>query len=242
MQKMLIVDTSEQWRELLERAARCDYYVRTCCDGMKALEIMDVFEPDVLVMDLMLSGTDGLSVLKALENRPVRPRTIITGRYFSNFITSSLEHYRVDHVILKPCTIQSILDRVAEVLAVECEEPVLEQDPYDYVTALLVALGAPTSQQGFRFLRSGILLLMQDPTQQLTKELYPAIAREHNTSAANVEKGLRTTVTRAWLNRRDDIWHCYFPMTSAGQVPKPTAGQFLQRLADATISIKRKMA
>ncbi len=242
MQKVLIADASEQWRELLERAVRCEYHVRTCGDGMRALEIMDVFQPDVLVMDLMLSGTDGLSVLKALDNRPIRPRIIITGRYFSHFITSSLERYRVDHVILKPCTIQSIVERMTDVLTIDCEEPVRNQDPYEYVTALLVALGAPASQQGFRFLRSGILLLMQDPTQQLTKELYPAIAREHNTSAVNVEKGLRTTVTRAWLNRRDDVWRCYFPVTAAGQVPKPTAGQFLQRLADAAISIKRKMA
>ncbi len=242
MRKVLIVDASEQWRELLEHALEGEYQVCTCCDGLRAVELLEAFQPDVLVMDLMLSGTDGLSVLKTMEQSPDRPRTIVTGRYFSNFVTASLERYQVDHAVLKPCTVQSITDRVDEVLAIDLEELAKDQDPYDCVTALLVSLGAPTSQQGFRFLRSGILLLLENPNQQLTKELYPAIAREHNTSGTNVEKALRTTVTSAWLNRREDVWRHYFPMTSTGQIPKPTAGQFLQRLTDAAICLQKKWA
>lgn len=242
MRKVLIADASEQWRELLERAMQGQYRVRSCPDGLRTRELLEEFRPDVLVMDLMLSGTDGLSVLKALEDLPERPRIIVTGRYFSNFITTSLERYQVDFVILKPCTTQSILDRVADVLEAESAEPVTPQDPYDYITAMLVSLGAPTSQQGFRFLRSGILLLMQDPSQQLTKNLYPAIATEHNTNPTNVEKGLRTTVTTAWSRRRDEVWRHYFPLTPSGQIPKPTAGQFLARLTDIVLSAQRKRA
>ena len=242
MRKVLIADASEQWRELLERALGEGYHVRTSPDGLRTLALAEEFEPDVLVMDLMLSGTDGLSVLKALEGRPNRPRIIVTGRYFSNFITNALERYQVDDMILKPCAVQTITDRVAEVLELEEDEGVQSQDPYDYITALLVNLGAPTSQQGFRFLRTGILLLMEDPGQQLTKSLYPAIAAQYGTSNINVEKGLRTTVTTAWLGRRDNVWRAYFPPAPNGQIPKPTAGQFMSRLTDAVLSVNRKRA
>ena len=242
MRKILIADASEQWRELLDRAMGEMYHVRTSPDGLRTLEAVEEFEPDVLVMDLMLSGTDGLSILKALDGRPTRPRVIITGRYFSNFITNALERYQVDDLILKPCSVQSVAERVEEVLAQEDAEPVKLQDPYDFITALLVSLGAPTSQQGFRFLRTGILLLMKDPGQQLTKSLYPAIAEEYGTNLNNVEKGLRTTVTTAWLKRRDNVWRNYFPPSPSGQIPKPTAGQFLCRLTDAVLSVNRKRA
>ena len=77
MWKVLIADASEQWREALETAMGQDYYVRTSPDGPRTLELAEQFEPDVLIMDLMLSGTDGLSVLKALEQRTPRPRIII---------------------------------------------------------------------------------------------------------------------------------------------------------------------
>ena len=145
MQKILIADASEQWRELLEKAMADAYLVRTSPDGTKTMQSIEEFEPDVLVMDLMLAGNDGLSILKALEGSPTRPRVIVTGRYFSNFITNALERYQVDDLILKPCAVQSITERVAEVLAQVEGEPVRLPDPEDHITALLVRLGAPTS-------------------------------------------------------------------------------------------------
>ena len=242
MRKILIADASEQWRELLEHAMDGQYLVRTSPDGPRTLQLAAEFEPDMLVMDLMLAGIDGLGVLKALEGSPTRPRVIVTGRYFSNFITNALERYQVDDLILKPCAVRTITERVEEVLAQVEEAPVRFLDPEDYITGLLVDLGAPTSQQGFRFLRTGILLMMADPGQQLTKSLYPAIADVYGTSHQNVEKGLRTTVRTAWLKRRDSVWRGYFPPAPGGQIPKPTAGQFLRRLTDEVLSVSRKRA
>ncbi len=242
MRKVLIADTSEHWRELLEQALGQDYLVRSCSDGQQALELAEQLRPDVLVMDLLLTGTDGLSVIRSLRERSDGPRIIVTGRYFSNFITTALERYQVDSLLLKPCTIQCIAEHVADVLSQGQEDQPVLQDPYDHITALLVRLGAPTSQQGFRFLRRGILLLMEDPGQQLTKSLYPALAEEFSTSPSNVEKALRTTVTTAWTRRRDEVWRVYFPQAPGGLIPKPTAGQFLVRLADAVRSTLRKQA
>lgn len=242
MHKVLIADASGQWRELLEKAMEPDYLVRSCADGEQALELARELRPDVLVIDLLLAEVDGLTILKRLQEQGIRPRTIVTGRYFSNFITAALERYQVDDLVMKPCTVAGITDRVAQVLAQEETAPVLEQDPYDAITAVLVELGAPTSQQGFRFLRSGVIRMMADPSQQLTKSLYPAIAAEFGTSKENVEKGLRTTVTTAWTKRRDSVWRTYFPPAPNGQIPKPTAGQFLARLTDVMYSARRRRA
>lgn len=242
MGKVLIADASQQWREILARALSGEYQVRACPDGLRALELVEQFEPDVLVMDLMLAGTDGLSVLKAIADRRPRPRVIITGRYFSNYIMSALDRYQVEFVAVKPCSVSCITDQVAELMTRVNSEPVTVQDPFDYITALLVSLGARTSQQGFRFLRTGILLLMEDPSQQLTKSLYPAIGKEHNTTGTNVEKAIRTTIYTAWLHRREEVWRQYFPLAPNGQIPKPTSGQFLARMVDTVRSALRHRA
>ncbi len=242
MRKVLIADASEDWRELLEKHLGEEYQVRSCSDGLQVLELMDGFGPDVLVLDLMLSGTDGLNVIKALHVRPDHPQIVVTGRYFSNFVNAALERYQVDSIMLKPCTIQSVVERVREMLAEDAEAVPVCQDSYDYITGLLVNLGAPTSQQGFRLLRRGIQSLMDNPNQQLTKNLYPDLATEFSTSPTNVEKALRTTVTAAWSKRRDEIWRLYFPPAPTGQIPKPTAGQFLIRMSDVVRSALRKHA
>lgn len=242
MQRILIADAAGSWRAMLEQALKEQYQLCSCHDGHQALVLTEQFRPDVLILDLMLSGLDGLSVLKALQSRPEKPRIIVTGRHFSDFINAALDQYQVDSVILKPCAVQSILERVSEMLAQDTLLLPASLDPYDQITSLLVQLGIRTSQQGFRFLRWGILRMMEDPTQQLTKSLYPAIAAEFGSTRENVEKALRTAITQAWRNRRDEVWRWYFPPAPSGQIPKPTAGQFLKRLADVVAGANRKRA
>ena len=86
------------------------------------------------------------------------------------------------------------------------------------------------------------ILLLQDPTLQVTKEVYPAIAKEYGTSNLAVEKAIRAVIEVAWENRNDSLWRQYFPLAPTGQIPRPTAGQFLTRLADAVGSVVRKQA
>ena len=242
MHKVLIADASEDWREQLERVLREDYQVHASADGYQVLQLLEEIRPDVLVLDLMLQGTDGLSVVKALHDSGSFPRIIVTGRYFSNFVTGALERYQVDSIMLKPCSLHAVAQRVGELLEERTDAEPVCQDPFDYITGLLVSLNAPTSQQGFRLLRRGIQRLMDEPNQQLTKHLYRDLAKEFSTSPGNVEKALRTTVTAAWSRRRDEIWRIYFPPAPTGQIPKPTAGQFLIRLSDAVRSAMRKQA
>ena len=242
MHKVLIADASEDWRNQLERVLEGEYQIQTSGNGEQVLRILEAFRPDVLVLDLMLQGIDGLSVIKALHDSGALPRIIVTGRYFSNFVTGALERYQVDSVMLKPCSIRSVVERVGELLAEQTDEMPVCLDPYDYITGLLVSLNAPTSQQGFRLLRRGIQSLMENPNQQLTKNLYRELAKEFSTSATNVEKALRTTVTAAWNRRRDEVWRHYFPPAPTGQIPRPTAGQFLVRLSDVVRSAQRRQA
>ena len=242
MHKILIADTSEDWREQLERTLGEDYQVRSSADGYQVLQLLQTYQPDVLVLDLMLQGTDGLSVIKALHDSSPVPRIIVTGRYFSNFTTGALERCRVDSIMLKPCSVRSVAERVGELLAEQNAPVPVCQDPYDYITGLLVSLNAPASQQGFRLLRRGIRSLMDNPNQQLTKHLYLDLAKEFKTSPGNVEKALRTTVTTAWTRRRDEVWRRYFPPAPSGEIPRPTAGQFLIRLSDVVRSAMRQQA
>lgn len=240
MHKVLIADGSESWRLSLERTLGEAYQVECCADGAQALELLSRFQPEVLVMDLMLARVDGLSVLQTMSAMENRPRVIMTGKYFSNYVNAAMERFQVDFAVLKPCSAVGIAERVGE-LVVQTVPLLRRVDPYDCVTAVLLSLNAPTSQRGFRYLRDGILLMMEDPGQQLTKSLYPAIAKRNGTTIANVEKCIRTTVHSAWKRRREEAWRQYFPLAPNGQIPRPTSGQFLTRMADAmTISLRRQ--
>src|SRR5437899_2123302 len=69
--KVLLVDDEDQLRrvmkDLLEREA---YLVAEARDGVQALDQVDKFGPDVVVLDLNLPGLDGYGVLSHLRSRP----------------------------------------------------------------------------------------------------------------------------------------------------------------------------
>lgn len=234
MHKVLVADGSEEWRKSLVRALKQDYQVESCGDGAQTMELISRFQPEVVILDLMLSRVDSLSVLHAISAMENRPRVIITGKYYSNYITAALERYQVDFAVQKPCSAAGIVDRVGE-LVVQTLPLIRRLDPYACVTAMLLSLNVSTGQRGYHYLRDGILLLMEDPHQQLTKQLYHDIARLYGTTHDNVEKCIRTAVHSAWDHRREEVWRQYFPLAPNGQIPRPTGGKFLKRMADVMI-------
>jgi CheY-like chemotaxis protein len=69
--KVLLVEDEEQLRrvmkDLLEREG---YVVSEARDGIQALDQVDRYAPDIIVLDLNLPGLDGYGVLQQLRSRP----------------------------------------------------------------------------------------------------------------------------------------------------------------------------
>lgn len=239
MQKVLIVDPSEDWQIILAQALGRDYQVECCADGNRALQLLRDFRPDVLILELMLTGTDGVGVLQAASNEKLLPATLVTGRYFSDFLLNTLGRYAVDYVSQKPCSVGSLVDRVHELAALAEPKQIRPASPGDLVANALLSLGVIPSQSGFHYLREGILLKARDPRVQLTKHLYPAIGEPCGVNGAAVEKAIRTAISSAYRRRNDAVWRIYFTPDPDGQIPKPTAGQFITRLAEALLQQER---
>ena len=63
--------------------------VGTANDGELAIRKVDELRPDILVLDLMLSKKDGISVLKNLADRDCRPVTLATSAFVSDYVSSA---------------------------------------------------------------------------------------------------------------------------------------------------------
>lgn len=242
MQKVFIADHNEDFALILAGALRARFQVETCPDGTRALERLRAEHPDVLILDLMIPGVSGMELLKAARSEQLCSIVIVTSGFFSDYVLEALQRYRVDFVARKPCTIQSITDRLDDMVAVSGASLTTAPDPCSTVSSILLALNVPTHRKGFRYCRMGILLCAQDPGQQVTKEIYPAIAKEFSTSKSAVEKAIRSAIDAAWENRNDSLWRQFFPPAPNGQIPKPTNTQFLSRLADALDCSQERIA
>ena len=65
--KLLIVEDETELRELLVKQLKKNYSVDSCEDGITALEFTNVYDYDLILLDWMLPGKDGLEVLSTLR-------------------------------------------------------------------------------------------------------------------------------------------------------------------------------
>jgi CheY-like chemotaxis protein len=68
---ILIIDDAEANLQLLEDLLSREGYtnVLSCADSTKAIELFNAFEPDLILLDLMMPEVDGYMVLEQLRNR-----------------------------------------------------------------------------------------------------------------------------------------------------------------------------
>ena len=235
MQKLLIVDATEEFRSALADATKWIYIVRTCGDGEEALELARAFLPDLLVLDLTVAGMDGLSLAQILSRGPNRPVILATTRFTSPYVLDAASRTGIDYMMVKPCNIRAVLARLEDL--VNCREPRAQARPDPKVSAanLLLALGIHTNNKGYIYLREAIPIYAKDPQQSVTKELYPAVARLCGGSVEQVERAIRTAIQRAWNQRDEQIWKLYFVTMPDGSVKRPSNSEFISRLAEQII-------
>ena len=114
--EILIVEDEPSIAEVVELyLRRAGYQVQTVGDGDHALRILEEHLPDLLVLDVMLPGVDGFSILRWLRDRGDTPVIFITARREEVDRIAGLEMGADDYVI-KPFSPQELVSRVRAVL------------------------------------------------------------------------------------------------------------------------------
>lgn len=76
--RVLVVDDEDEIRQLLqEYLRRRGYDVTTAGNGAEALQEIDRYRPHLMLLDLVMPGTDGLTVLRQLNARAKKPAIIV---------------------------------------------------------------------------------------------------------------------------------------------------------------------
>lgn len=116
--RVLVVDDEPMVREVVSRYLERDgFLVREAVDGPGALEAVDAFQPDLVVLDVMLPGRSGFDVLRALRARgdTAPPVILLTARVEESDRVLGLELGADDYVV-KPFSPRELVARVRTVL------------------------------------------------------------------------------------------------------------------------------
>ena len=114
--KVLVVDDERMVTEVVERyLAREGYEVRLAANGTDALRVGQEWSPDIIVLDLMLPGIDGLEVCRRLRATTNVPIIMLTARGEESDRIVGLEMGADDYMV-KPFSPRELVARIKAVL------------------------------------------------------------------------------------------------------------------------------
>ena len=102
------------------------------------------------------------------------------------------------------------------------------------VTDIIHENGIPAHIKGYQYLRHAIMMVVDDLDiiNSITKELYPTVAKDFNTTPSRVERAIRHAIEVAWDRGDTDVLNSFFGYTIANSKGKPTNSEFIAMIAD----------
>jgi len=114
--RVLVIEDEPMVAEVVERYLRRDGYdVSVVHDGDSALEAFDRFQPDLIVLDVMLPGKDGMEICRQVRARSATPIVMLTARGEELDKLVGLE-IGADDYMTKPFSPRELVARVKAVL------------------------------------------------------------------------------------------------------------------------------
>ena len=102
------------------------------------------------------------------------------------------------------------------------------------VTTIIHEIGVPAHIKGYTYLREAIMLVLKDTDliNSITKQLYPTVAKKHNTSSSRVERAIRHAIEVAWDRGDTETLNNLFGFTINQNKGKPTNSEFIAMISD----------
>ena len=213
--------------------------IGTAADGEQAIAQICKWKPDMLVLDLMLSKQDGLSVLKAVKELDKQPAVLATSCFVTDYVSNAAAALGVRYLMLKPCDLTALVMRMNEIRGGESLRVVSgrRMDPTNIeamVTGIIHEIGVPAHIKGYQYLREAIMIAVNDMDviNALTKVLYPMVAKKFDTTPSRVERAIRHAIEVAWDRGDLDTLQRFFGYTVNSTKGKPTNSEFIALIAD----------
>ena len=246
---VLLADPGEQYRAAYSKAIGQETdmeLVAQTDNGLRAEELITKFQPDVVVLDLVLPNLDGLRAKNASS------RVIVTSAICNDQVLMECAELGTTYFMQKPFDPSLLVQRIRQTarprqraggtgtqLTAAEPEPSLES----VVTDVIHEIGVPAHIKGYQYLREAILLTIDDMDiiNSVTKVLYPEVARKFNTTPSRVERAIRHAIEVAWDRGDIETLQKFFGYTVSNIKGKPTNSEFIAMIADC-LSLRQKQA
>ncbi len=237
---ILIVDDNESFIEEVKESLSSHAVikvVKAISDSRKGLDyiINNSKDFDTLLLDIIMPGIDGLTILEEMKKHNINKNVIILSSYRKENTLKLIKDYKVDYFMPKPIDINVLSERIMGISSLNSPKILKEDNKVEVVISkMLHDLGIPSHIRGYEYIREGVYLMYKSPGKAIgvTKTLYPAIADRYSTTASRVERAIRHAIEVSWSRGDYDLMDDIFGHSVDFDRSKPTNSEFIATLAD----------
>ena len=218
------------------------YSVCACCnDGESAIDNIVNLQPDVVILDLILPKVDGFAVLDFISKKLLtkRPLVIVVSALTQDAFVNKALSAGANDFLAKPFSLDSLKSHIDALFSgtpitnnflSKSKSKVIEEQ----ITTVFLTIGIPAHIKGYQYLREAIKLTFEHPNyiNNITKELYPAIAQKFETTPSKVERAIRHAIEIAWNRGRIESINTIFGIKVYNNADRPTNSEFIALVAD----------
>lgn len=252
--QIVIADDNKEFGDIL-----CEYLcsqsdievIGMARDGNEACELITSKMPDIAILDIIMPHLDGLGVLEKLNSISLkkRPLFIILSAVGQDKITQRALALGAEYYVVKPFDMDVLVSRIRQLRDTN-QNSIIRSDytmetKAQYhapaqrnveveVTNIMHEIGVPAHIKGYQYLRDAIMMVVKDLDiiNSITKQLYPSIARDYNTTPSRVERAIRHAIEVAWSRGQVETIDDLFGYTVNIGKGKPTNSEFIAMVAD----------
>lgn len=248
MSVYVVDDNNEGCNRMKDELRKSDRFVvvGSASNGEQCLKELTNRSIDFLILDLIMPIKDGFQVLSELKQHRILVKHIIaTTPIINDAMIVELQKYSIAYLLMKPFEVKQIINKMIAISGVETNgnvislnvserDKILQLELEKNITDLLHEIGIPAHIKGYMYLRTAILQTYEniDFLGQITKVLYPEIARTYSTTSSRVERAIRHAIEVAWNRGNVDAIDEIFGYTVSASKAKPTNSEFIAMISD----------
>ena len=230
--------------------------IATAKDGQEAYNKIISEKPQIVLLDVIMPHLDGLGVLEKLITSNIElPICIMLSAVGQDNVTAQAIALGAQYYILKPFKMDVLMKRIRELIEKPVQpKPVIKMPTKDNkanyvefniqsskeeileikVTNIIHEIGVPAHIKGYQYLRDGIMMVVNniEVINQITKQLYPDLAKKYKTTPSRVERAIRHAIEVAWNRGQLETVESIFGYTVNSNKGKPTNSEFIAMIAD----------
>ncbi|MFB3163499.1 sporulation transcription factor Spo0A [Neobacillus sp. 179-J 1A1 HS] len=211
-------------------------------DGIKGMELIENQKPDLIILDLIMPFSDGLSLLKNIYEENITIKVIILTAIGTEEIITQAKELGASYFLMKPIELTHLPNMIMSI----CSDSVLQKTTLEKkihntnnddklelkISDILRSIGIPANLKGYFFLREAIQMINNGSETSFSKVIYPAIASKYHTTPSRVERGIRHAIEVGWNRGSIDQLDFLFGNTVSPLKGRPTNGVFIALIAE----------